>query len=190
MIKAIIFDCFGVLTTDPWLEFCADIPPGPMLEQLKYLNHAFDANHISQNDFIEQVHTLTGRSLKEVQQIFSSDSNKNTQLLDYIKTLKPRYKIGLLSNVGSNWVRESFLTAKEQQLFDQMILSFEVGVTKPDRQIFEIACQKLGVQPKDAVMIDDRQGYCDAAEAVGLKSVCFLNTKQCKADLDRMLANA
>ena len=70
--------------------------------------------------------------------------HKNTELLDYIRTLKPTYKIGLLSNVSSNWIH-TFLTKPELDLFDDLVLSFEVGMTKHDARIFSLTSGRLGV---------------------------------------------
>jgi putative hydrolase of the HAD superfamily len=80
---------------------------------------------------------------------------KNDVLLDYIRELKKSYKIGMLSNVANNWIRDYFLTEDEQALFDEMIMSFEVGMTKPDPRIFLLACDRLRVGPHEAVLVDD-----------------------------------
>src|SRR5882762_4506135 len=101
MIKAIIFDCFGVLTTDKWKEFVATLPESQK-QPARDLNHAYDGGFITEEEFITKIQELTGQNPGEVEKIPSSEVAKNNELLNYIEGLKPTYKIGLLSNIASN----------------------------------------------------------------------------------------
>lgn len=179
MIKAIIFDCFGVLTTDKWKEFVATLPENQMVPASD-LNHALDRGYISQSEFFEQISSLTGRSPERVESVINSDMDKNTQLLEYIEGLKKGYKIGLLSNISSNWVRESFLTSIEQQLFDDIVLSYEVGMIKPELAIYELAASRLDCQTSECIFIDDSPGHCRAAVQSGMQAIVYQNFIQCK----------
>lgn len=185
MIKAIIFDCFGVLTADLWKEFVATLPES-QVEDARALNRALDSGLISHAEFYKQISELTGRAPREVEKVTNSTMHKNMQLLDYITELKNNYKIGLLSNVSSDWL-ETFLTPQEHALFDSMVLSFEVGVIKPDPRIYQIAAEKLGVEPSEVVFIDDGEGNCEGAESVGMKSILYHDFRQLKADLEQLL---
>ncbi|OGL34530.1 hypothetical protein A3F65_02715 [Candidatus Saccharibacteria bacterium RIFCSPHIGHO2_12_FULL_47_16b] len=190
MAKAIIFDCFGVLTKDWWREFCATLPEGPVLEKAKELNHQYDAGLISLQDFVAAVHKITGRKPEPIEDIFvSPEPMKNTELLEYIKQLKPKYKIGIISNVGTNWIRDYFLTEEEQALFDDMVLSFEVGTTKPDPRIYEMAAERLGVKPEEVIFIDDLEPYCEAARGVGMQSIVYQDFVQLKTALQKILTD-
>lgn len=189
MIKAIIFDCFGVLTADSWHEFRLSLPTA-MQPQASELNQQYCRGAITKQDFLESVAKLTGKSIEQIRQVIDNEHDKNNQLLAYIASLKPQYKIGLLSNVASNWIREHFLTAKEQALFDNMIFSYEVGLTKPDPRIFDLACQRLGVQPAEAVLIDDIERYCEAARKEGMQAIQYRDFKQVTIDLSHLLANS
>jgi putative hydrolase of the HAD superfamily len=57
---------------------------------------------------------------------------------------------------------------------DATILSFEVGVAKPDAGIYEAALQRLGVSSEEATFVDDQAGYCDGAAAVGIATFLIL----------------
>src|SRR5437868_15071308 len=129
MIKAIIFDCFGVLTTDSWQEFVGTLPL-PKRQEARILNHAYGSAVLSKPEFLKAIVELTGRQPQDIDSMLDNEMYKNKELLDYIGQLKPKYKIGLLSNVASNWIRDRFLTPEEQALFDEFILSYEVGLTK------------------------------------------------------------
>lgn len=54
---------------------------------------------------------------------------------------------------------------------DAVVLSFEVGVAKPDSAIYLAALERLGVGAADAVFVDDQDEYCAGAEAVGMRAL-------------------
>lgn len=189
MIKAVIFDCFGVLTTDTWRAFIDSLPEGVDIKRAKELNHALDAGKIERDEFLEQIKQLTGRRPEQLEDEFRGEIAKNTALLDYIRELRQHgYKIGMISNIASPWITDSFLNQEEQELFDKMIFSFEVGMTKPDPRIFILACERLRVTPQEAVMVDDIERYCEAAKIEGLKAIVYENLPQLKRDLEPLLS--
>jgi putative hydrolase of the HAD superfamily len=112
---------------------------------------------------------------------------KNEELLAYIKEIKPYYKIGLLSNIGSNWIRNSFLSDEEQNLFDEMVLSYEVSMAKPDPEIFELVAKRLGETPSECIMVDDSEGHSSAAGETGMTAIVYKNFEQLKSELDPLL---
>lgn len=187
MIKAIIFDCFGVLTTDTWHAFIDSLPPEADVEAARELNRAYDAGLISREVFLENVEYVTGSRPQEVEKLLSSEVTKNTALLAYIRDLRPNYAIGMISNIATNWVRDSFLTPEEQALFDQMIFSYEVGMTKPDPRIYMLICERLRIGPHEAIMVDDIDRYVMAAKAEGLKGVVYKDFSQAKTEIDLLL---
>lgn len=188
MVKAIIFDCFGVLTTDTWRAFLDSLPETIDREPARQLNKAYDAGMIDKETFLEQVKEVTGRVPKQIESMLATEVVKNTALLAYIKELKADYQIGLLSNVATPWITDSFLTPEEQALFDAMVFSFEVGMTKPDPRIFLLACERLRVAPKEAVLVDDIDRYCEAAKDEGLQAVVYHDLTQLKQDLNGILS--
>lgn len=189
MIKAIIFDCFGVLTTDLWKEFCATLPSDEIIQKAKDLNHQYDAGQISLEQFIREVNQVTGRGPEVIKKIFTNDdSEKNEKLLDYIGQLKRNYKLGILSNVATSWVVDYFLSPEEQKLFDTMVFSFQLGYGKPDAQIYKEALKKLKVQPDEAIFIDDNDRYCEAARQLGIQAIWYQDFPQMKEELQKILA--
>jgi putative hydrolase of the HAD superfamily len=109
------------------------------------------------------------------------------KLFAYIKdTLKSRYKIGMLSNAGANWLDEIF-TPEQIKLFDAVALSFETGFIKPDPRAFETIAQKLGVQPQECILIDDQEHYCAAARETGMQAIYHHTTPQTITELEALL---
>jgi HAD superfamily hydrolase (TIGR01509 family) len=187
MVQAIIFDCFGVLTTDKWREFTATLPP-EQRDQARELNRAYGGAFIDKTEFLQAIYTLTGKLPEDIEETLDHNMLKNKQLLRLIAELRPAYKIGLLSNVASNWIRDQFLTADEQKLFDDFVFSYEQKMTKPDARLFELAAQRLGVPVTDCVLVDDVERYCSAAGDLGMQAVLYRNFPQARADLMQLLA--
>jgi putative hydrolase of the HAD superfamily len=186
-VKAIIFDCFGVLTTDIWLAFCDQLPTGADLAQASALNKAYDSGIISFDEFRQGVKEATGQFPPDLDTLHMSDMIKNEAWLDLIRTLKPDFKIGLMSNISSDWITREFLTQKEALLFDTMVLSYEVGMIKPDPRMYVLACERLRVAPHEALMVDDREAYVVGAREAGMSGIVYENMRSFTQQLNELL---
>jgi putative hydrolase of the HAD superfamily len=96
---------------------------------------------------------------------------------DSIPTLRELRARGLRTAIVSN-CDHSTRAIVDQLGFaretDAVVLSFEVGVAKPDPGIYRAALDALGANPEEAVFVDDQAGYCDGAEALGIRSFLIL----------------
>ena len=188
MINAIIFDCFGVLTTDGWLAFKARyLAPGSQAEmQATELNHRVDAGLIPQDEFEQAIAELAGVDVALARQMLDSHV-ANDELFDYIAgALAPHYKIGLLSNVSADYTPELF-TPAQNALFDARVFSYELGVTKPHPLMYQTIATKLDCLPEECVFVDDRELFVTGARDVGMQAIQFHDTTQVRRDLERML---
>lgn len=190
MIKAIIFDCFGVLTSDNWREFTVTLPDDQR-SAASQLTYDYCSGSLTGREFLKAVSKLTGAPEDQIKGIINHQdvgAGKNTQLLAFIAVLKQSYKIGLLSNVGNSWIKDDFLTDEEQKLFDNYIFSYEIGFAKPDPRMFELAAERLGVPLSACVLVDDVERYCTVAQQLGMQTVVYQNFPQTKADLQKLLS--
>jgi len=188
MIKAIIFDCFGVLATDTWKAFVDSLPDGADVEAARQAHREYDAGFIDKSEVGERIKAATGKEFLELEDA-QGGPVKNAGLLTYISELHDRgMKLSILSNVGSNWIREQFLAPEERALFDDFVLSYEVGMLKPDERMFELAAERLEVAMDEVVMVDDKERYCTAAQETGMQAIQFDSLTQFKADLEKLLA--
>ncbi len=185
MVKAIVFDCFGVLTEDGWLAFVHQWVTPDTLDAANYLNHQLDVAMIAYPDFLDQIAVLTGASKDEVNKMIRRYHHRNAALLTYITQLKKHYKIGLLSNIGGNYLAE-FLTKEDLTLFDAMSLSCETGFLKPNSEAYQDICTKLDTLPEEAIFIDDREGYCEGARTVGLQAVHYTGVSALRRELAKL----
>src|SRR3989338_11174969 len=111
----------------------------------------------------------------------------NRPLLDYIKTeLKPKYKIGIISNAIGDVLYE-ILLEDDVKLFDDIVISYRVGVAKPESAIYYFALKNLGVRADETVFIDDIEDFCEAARAVGIRAIHYQDFQQMKTDLESLL---
>jgi HAD superfamily hydrolase (TIGR01509 family) len=171
-MRAVIFDCFGVLYVDVSQAYFAHFPE--LSVELHDLNRMADHGFIDRNTYIESVAKLTRVSLRETTEAFAREHRINQPLVDYIRnTLKPSYKIGLVSNIGRDWMRDFFDQHALHELFDTVVMSSEEGITKPNPLIFERAAERLGVSADECVMIDDAPENCKGAESTGMKTILY-----------------
>lgn len=188
-VEAIIFDCFGVLYVDAGEAYLAKFPG--FLHELRDLNRACDRGFISREDYLEGVSKITGDPPEVIDAGFTREHTINRPLAEYIVCeLKPHYKIGLLSNIGRDWIQNFFDEHQLHDMFDAAVLSSEEGVVKPEAEMYRRAAERLGVAPEACIMIDDRQENCDGAEAVGMQSIFYETYEQMKLDVRSLLANS
>lgn len=87
----------------------------------------------------------------------------------------------------SNWSAETFPSALKRfdflQWFRGVLISGEVKLIKPDLKIYRVFCETHGVEPSDAVYIDDLQANVDAANAVGMHGVRFTQAETLRKEL-------
>jgi glucose-1-phosphatase len=109
-------------------------------------------------------------------------------LLDYMRSLRGKIKVGLISNAWSG-LRPYILKHKFEDAFDALIISAEVGVVKPDARIYQIALDRVGVTAPEAVFVDDFLMNVEAARAVGMNAIHFTQPELALKELKQLLAN-
>ncbi len=188
MIKAIIFDCFGVLvgpSLEPFIaRYLAHDPE--LVSEAHEINRQACIGLLSYEQQIDRFTKLAGITEAETREIMDSNP-PNTPLLDYIRDeLKPRYKIGFLSNASDNWMDELF-TPDQRELFDEVVLSYEVKLAKPDAEIYELTAKRLGVSPNECVFVDDIESYCQGARIVGMQAIRYMDLQSLRQQLEKLL---
>lgn len=116
---------------------------------------------------LELVKNFRGRTLKFIPEI-----------TDLIKQLRvKKIKTAVLSNIsrlGAEVIRENH----GYDDFDEVILSYEVGMRKPEPEIYRLIIKKLGVDPKECIFIDDAEKNLLPAKDLGMITVLFKNPRQ------------
>jgi len=93
-------------------------------------------------------------------------------------------RTGLVSNSWSTTHYDRTLLA---ELFDAVVISAEVGLHKPEPEIYLLASKRLGVEPQQCVFIDDLRENCTGAEAVGMTAILHRDVSASVARLEELL---
>jgi epoxide hydrolase-like predicted phosphatase len=199
-IRAVIFDLGGVLvrTEDqtPRRELAERL--GITRQEMYYL--VFDSpsarqaslGEITAEEHMEAMRLTLGvpaRDFSTVPGAFWSGDRLDMGLVDYLRSLRPGYKTALLSNAWSDLRGVLTERWKIADAFDELVISAEVGITKPDPGIYHLALQRLQVAPQEAVFVDDFMENIDGGKAVGLHTIHFRTPQQAIADLADLLNN-
>ena len=198
-IRAIIFDMGGViiLTCDDSSRIALAGQLGITTEQLtKAVFSSESAIRSEEGELNKQEHW------KNVLRSFGKESVKNVmpydeafwagdcidkELIEFIHALKKKYKIGFLSNAfkgAREWVESHF---QFLDAFDLTVFSYEVKLRKPDPKIYQLVCERLEVQPEEAIFIDDMAINVEGARLAGLHSIQYFNKDQLKTQLADIL---
>ena len=97
----------------------------------------------------------------------------NQSLLEAVDQLRPRYKTALLTNAGSDFRLTFVARYGLEPHFDQVIISAEEGLAKPDPRIYHLAAGRLGIAPEEALLIDDLAENVAGAQSAGMQAVVY-----------------
>lgn len=185
-IKAIIFDCFGVLVIPAQELLMHDFPN--KRSEITDLSLRADYGYITKEEYDRLAAEITGLTVDKFQERYWNRT-RNQSVFDWLISLKDthKFKIGLLSNISVTGIDKFIPVTERKQLFDAVVLSAEVGVTKPSSEIFEMIAERLGVDVSECVMIDDLLENVEGANMAGMKAILYGNTEQAKADLAALL---
>jgi epoxide hydrolase-like predicted phosphatase len=198
MVKAVIFDIGGVLEVNPrtgWEQRWAarlGLEPDELLTRLGPVWSRGDVGELTLREVERRTAELLDLDAAALR-AFMDDiwteymGTLNEELARYFASLRPRHRTGILSN--------SFVGAREREraaygfedMCDVVVYSHEEGLKKPDRRIYEIACRRLGVQPADAIFVDDTPICVEGATDAGLTAIQFIDNDQVISALDAKL---
>lgn len=117
------------------------------------------------------------------------DAPVRNDFLDYVRTLRGRYALGLLSNAlpsfEATWRRLGLY-----DLFDVLLNSGVEGLAKPDPAFYALLLRRLKLPAEACLFVDDQRKNTDAAAALGFRVVQYLDAAQARADIERQLAES
>ncbi len=187
MIKALIFDCFGVLASEGWLQFRDTYfgKDAATIEQANDAMKAWSLDMLSAEEFMAQMVEVSGETEKFIRDMLFRN-RPDEALFGFIRTQKEHYRIGMLSNIQTGRLEHIF-SDEQLALFDDLALSFEIGIAKPDPNAFLVAADRLGVLPEECMFVDDQEKNVVAARAQGMTAIVYSGFRQFEADVKDLL---
>lgn len=188
MIKAIIFDCFGVIRIDSLVAAYQELG-GDFAADREFLVSVIDAANAGK---IPSSSPLIAEKLGVSAAVWvnanQTASTLNQEVLDYALELRKTYKTAMLSNISAGSLERWFEPGVLQKYFDVSVASGDIGYAKPEAQAYIVTADRLGVRADECVFIDDRQEYVDGATAIGMRALLFLSAKQLQHNLRKLLS--
>ena len=203
--RALISDFGGVLTTPLQQGFLAyQDESGITLERLgsaiaqAAAEHgenplfALERGEISDLEFRRRVeaHLDEGFDLARLQSLYFEHIEPNPAMIEFVREVRgDGVRTALLTNNVREWESRWRSKLPEiDELFDVVVDSAFVGMRKPDRGIYELTVERLGVRARECVFVDDLEINCDAARELGMAAVRFESAVQAIAELRSALA--
>jgi putative hydrolase of the HAD superfamily len=194
-IKAIFWDIGGVLLSNGWdrdqrravvSQFGLDADD--FQERHKLIVPELEMGRLTLGDYLDQTVFMhpQGFSREQFVAAMEAQSVPNEEALALLRSVSGKWRMYALNNES----RE--LNAYRRRTFrlDEGLLAFfsscYLGLSKPGPAIYRLALDLAGVQPGQAVMIDDRLQNVEAARSVGMQAIQFLNAVQLRADLEAL----
>ncbi|OGL22748.1 hypothetical protein A2707_04800 [Candidatus Saccharibacteria bacterium RIFCSPHIGHO2_01_FULL_45_15] len=125
----------------------------------------------------------------DVESIITTAHVRNVRLITDIRRLRNHYKTALLSNIGQGVMNQLFTQQEFHELFDVVVLSSDVGMVKPNSEIFEYTAQRLAVDPGNCVMVDDLIDNVNGAISVGMKGIQYTSIEEYDTNLKKVFDN-
>jgi HAD superfamily hydrolase (TIGR01509 family) len=190
MIKAVIFDCFGVIVGQGF-DHTYKTAGGDPKEDRQFIDDMLGQDHlglISGKEFNKDMAEHLGLSEEEWQATIQKAELADHDLLNYVIELRKKYKTAILSNSNKGVLVQKIGKEWMGTCFDEIVSSAEVGLTKPDPEIYKLTAERLGVKANECVFIDNRQLFVDAAKAIGMEGLLYTDLPRLKQELSTVLS--
>lgn len=203
-VEAVIWDFGGVFTSSPFEAFNhleAELgAPKDHIRRVNATNHhenawaLFERNEIDAVRFDElflEESTALGFPIRGRDVLPKLSGELRPRMVAALVTCKQHFKVGCITNnvvsahsPGQNEVqRAAGAMGKVMPYFDAIIESSKAGVRKPDRKIYLMMCELLGVEPQACVYLDDLGINCKPAAQLGMKAIKVVDVDQTLAEL-------
>jgi putative hydrolase of the HAD superfamily len=206
MIKAVLWDFGGVLTTSPFEAFNRyEADNGIPLDFIRGINATntqtnawaqFESSRTSLDEFdtaFEAETTAAGYPIPGRVVVGLLSGSVRPRMVAALKACKSRFKVGCLTNnvksgEGPGMARNPDKAAQVQRvmdLFDVVVESSKEGMRKPQPAFYELACKRLDVSPSATVFLDDLGVNLKPAKALGMRTIKVVDEDQALSDLAR-----
>jgi putative hydrolase of the HAD superfamily len=203
VIRAVISDFGGVLTSPLLKSFAgyqdeSGVPLEALGRAMATLTERDGVNPLFELECgrITEEHFLAGLGLqltadlgREVEMHAFTDTyfrhlQPNEPMIELMRELRDAgQRMGMLTNNVKEWEPRWRSMLPVDEIFELVVDSAFVGMRKPDPRIYELTCERLGIEPAACVFVDDIELNCDAARELGMTAVHFRENEQAIAEI-------
>ncbi len=197
MIRAFIFDYGNVLSIVDMPAFMQSVRPyviGPLpaeerLARTRELMVRYESGRMTTSEFIPAFLERAGLRMTREEFItcWAGFFIPIPFTRALIRSLRPEYRLGLLSNTNPLHFDHVIEPTDVYPLFEAVTLSYEVGAMKPDARLYHDILQKLDIGAEQCIYIDDLKTNVEAAEALGMHGIHFTDEKTVAQQIHRWL---
>lgn len=196
-IRAVFFDLGGVIVRTEFEAPRQHLAERLNIEYQDLVRLVFESEtsrsasqgKISVHEHWAAVTQRLGLPLSEAQtfrdEFFAGDI-LDRDLLVFIRSLRPAYKTGLISNAWDD-LRAYLVKEKCEDAFDPLVISAEVGLLKPEPDIYRLALKQAGVSANEALLVDDQPANIEGCEKVGMRGILFRDAQDTRAKIKAIL---
>ena len=193
--KALLVDYGGVLTSDIWssfADFCERRGLDPDAAKRLFREHPeavaelrrLETGEADQGEFERRFADLLGTDPDGLIEGLFAGLGPAQPMIDAVGRARARgIPTGLVSN---SWVMDHY-TDEVRSLFDALVISGEVGLHKPQPEIYLLAAERVGTAPSACVFVDDLRENCEGAESVGMTAILHRDPEATIARLEELL---
>jgi putative hydrolase of the HAD superfamily len=197
-MRNVIFDLGGVVlewNPDAILEGYYTDPQERAAMKTALFKHPdwlqMDRGTLTESEALARLQQRTGRPVAELSGLFDAVRGSLRPKADTLALLKSLARRDVPLYCLSNMPASTFAYLREQHafwnVFKGIVISGEIKMAKPEREIFEYLLRRYALAAADTVFVDDHAPNIEAAEKVGLHTVWFRDARQCALELEQLL---
>ena len=192
-IKAIIFDAGGVYLQGNFTDFvnkCYKVlginKTFSTKEEIVF-DEELNLGRVGAEDCFRRYFwvPINDSQMEEILRLWKSTWILTPEMKDFVRRLENDYILAILSN--SDYIyHQEYLRKGWFDPFNYLVLSHITGILKPDKRIYELALERLGIPAEECIFIDDQEKNLVPAREFGMKTILYKNLEQLDNELERM----
>ena len=197
----VVWTDFGGVLTPPVEEslakFCADnaLTRDEFMSAVKTVSARYgtsdileplDTPMVDEQEWMRQVSDALGRPIgvRSFGEAWFEGRPANHEWIETLRMVRQRgIGVSLMSNMVPSWDEHWRRMIDVEELLDHVVLSFEVGCRKPNKDIFDLAASRAQVRPEECVLVDDVVNNCVGAETAGWRAIHFVEVRSAAEQL-------
>lgn len=188
-----IFDCFGVICEPLVVGWYKEHRSqyGRSDDNFDAMLRDFNLGTITEDDVVEYFYTYKGNTFTQEEILHGIDNRLhiNEPLVEILRELKKEgHTLILLTNANHHFFRTKLYIKYPYftSLFDDIIISSEVKMLKPNKDIFLYTLEQINKKPEEILFIDDTTENVEVAESLGIQGIVYTGVEELKRELGKV----